>query len=60
MSKWIPIDEQLPEPDVFVLVWDAGMWEIDAYSEPFIDMTNQEIEYWMPLPEPPENENGDN
>ena len=54
MSRWIPIDEQLPEPDVFVLVWDAGMWEIDAYSEPFIDMTNQEIEYWMPLPKGPE------
>ena len=62
---WIPVGEHLPEADVnvlvrsgsFVSVWSlregAVYWE-DGYGY-FHDMC--EVTHWMPLPEPPKEEN---
>lgn len=65
--KWISVEDKLPQPFVSVLVYmpeeshlptvhegylaEDGKWYASFYArEPF------EVTYWMPLPEPPEEE----
>ncbi len=61
--KWTPVTEQLPECDERVLVVDRVTGEVTtAYlnlfdSFVFRDGRGHGVTYWMPLPEPPKEEN---
>ena len=67
MSEWISVDSKLPEEPGLYLVFDGLMvgatewvrmspnhgegfeWDI---------FTGEEVTHWMPIPAPPENDNG--
>lgn len=69
-SKWISVEERLPEDDVIVLVWYAseygsyGMgfanfakqFGTDTQGDTFTPKGMKEITHWMPLPQPPREE----
>lgn len=68
MSKWIPVEDKLPEVDDLVLCWNDRLCEIemcrfvrtDAYGavwEEQRDLTtvgSEMISHWMHLPASPE------
>lgn len=71
-QKWISVTERLPEADVLVLAVVNGNYrniefrnalEIACHNgdgwclEAFPEWDGPEITYWMPLPEPPGEEN---
>ena len=70
MSRWIPVSERLPETgDRYLTILNNGQIHILTWSESYsifghnwsdsyTAVTN--VTHWMPLPEPPENENGNN
>lgn len=67
-TKWIPVEERLPEEDVIVLVTVSGFYSHFTFSntielgnlcsdgswfiEGYPDWDNPEVTAWMPLPEP--------
>lgn len=63
IGGWISVEDRLPEDGVWVLVWEkqgfaysdklvSGVWQIGANNGAIIT-------HWMPLPEGPEEMNGD-
>ena len=68
MSEWIPITEQIPPEGEYVLVYGKSLYPNPnvaqfAVSEVYdgnywsgFGRTNK-ITHWMPLPEPPKEEN---
>ena len=66
VPRWIPVTEKIPpdQEEVLVLTMskngvrnvDKGYWAIDH----FIHLGRAEVTHWMPLPEPPETDGGDN
>ena len=66
VPRWIPVTEKIPPDQEEVLVLtrskngvrnvDKGYWAIDH----FIHRGRAEVTHWMPLPEPPETDGGDN
>lgn len=66
VPRWIPVTEKIPpdQEEVLVLTMsknsvrnvDKGYWAIDH----FIHRGRAEVTHWMPLPEPPETDGGDN
>ena len=60
--RWIPVTERLPEDECRCLVFDAaGDIEMDVYDgEGTFRLERcgamQHPSYWVPLPEPPEEE----
>lgn len=62
---WINVKDELPEEDTDVLVWNYLGMEIAAYTtnpvKRWYSYTGQEVfvKYWVPLPAPPEEVNGD-
>ena len=72
LPRWIPVEERLPELDELVLVIASGKPKenITLYGsielatlysdgwclEPWPEWTGANVTYWMPLPEPPEEE----
>ena len=58
MSKWISVDEQYPDVDVFVLGFDSSLNECEVVKHNGDYWTKKAwpisgITHWMPLPEPP-------
>lgn len=58
--RWIPVEEQLPEKDGYVLVyrqnhpgcsWDLLYWYGGGWAAS--NQTAKSVTHWMPLPEPP-------
>ena len=74
-TEWIPVTERVPEDGVFVLICndDGHMmiakhetetyeWYFKYTNYDFDIWDNEEqgpVQYWMPLPEPPEDREGD-
>lgn len=62
---WVSVKDRMPEEDTDVLVWNGWGMEIAAYTTNPVKRwylyTGQEVfaEYWMPLPELPEEVNVD-
>ena len=60
MSEWIPVEERLPEPDVWVLgIYSHGEYEVMYWSGIYhwgAGDSHGRIAptHWMPLPDPPE------
>ena len=52
-SRWIPVEERLPEVDAWVLTaWRNGLFAVERrFGEKW--STGAFITHWMPLPEPP-------
>lgn len=65
MSRWIPVTERLPEPfeNIFVANKRGKHYDIDKgwWNGTFFDRCAKgpyhNVTHWMPLPEPPEEEN---
>lgn len=60
--KWIPVTERFPELGEVVLLTD-GKDTGDGYlaicplwSTPFVDLETENITHWMPLPQPPKDD----
>ena len=67
MSKWISVEEELPELHQRVLTWTTDAddeffvwmahWNGEGKNEGFIATNgyrDKDVTHWMPLPEPPE------
>lgn len=58
-QKWIPVTERLPEYERPVMGWDEELQSSRivnfVYGRFFddIDMSSVKVTHWMPLPEPP-------
>ena len=65
VDGWVNVKDELPEEDTDVLVWNNLGMEIAAYTtnpvKRWYSYTGQEVivKYWMLLPAPPEEVNGD-
>lgn len=71
MAEWISVKDRLPEKGgYYLVVTDDAMISIEEFSKEKLawlgyDWDNAEvyelirITHWMPLPEPPEEANGD-
>ena len=61
MAEWFSVKEKLPEPYVDVLTYRAknGYFEVAhrLKSRWWCESRRNHVTHWMPLPEPPENEN---
>lgn len=59
MSKWIAVEEQLPDDDLVVLVAleDGEVWtgyhEDDAWRYVSADLVGPQVTHWMDFPVPP-------
>jgi hypothetical protein len=66
VSKWISVDERLPESGEDVLVWHCGSVHSAYFNYSaggvayFVRDSHYNCEptHWMPLPGPPEKSNG--
>lgn len=62
MSRWISVEEGLPEHMDDVLVWVGGLVEVGCYDESnecwelYTYVGDGSVTHWMPLPEPPKEE----
>ena len=66
--KWIPVTEQLPEDETYVLISfkrnmavayrKVGRWHVMCGGgwKTTVSLLEQQPTHWMPLPEPPEEE----
>lgn len=64
--RWVPVSERLPEKDGKYLVVVAGdkieepyvltWYFFDGHFEAFVYFPTRYITHWMPLPEPPKEE----
>jgi len=69
MSQWIKVEDKLPEVEKDVLLFDPGscqriflgyiecegagkFWRVDGFSNCYLG----DFTHWMPLPEPPKEE----
>ena len=66
-QRWIPVTERLPEDDDDVLIMSSGSISMGYYSTyneywaDYINVYDDNVTHWMPLPEPPkEDENESN
>ena len=66
-GKWISVEDKLPPPGIRVLATTGGA-VLEAYIKPFgkwyrngveMGFWHGKITHWMPLPEPPEEEQKD-
>ena len=63
MSKWISVEDRLPEEGVSVIVWHRH-WSVGmarrGMNEEFlpIGLINDKATHWMPLPAPPTDSKG--
>ena len=61
-QRWIPVTERLPEDDDDVLIMSSGSISMGYYSvyneywADYINVYNSDVTHWMPLPEPPKEE----
>ena len=66
MSEWISVKDRLPEEDGSYLVYEAKYFGTGVYigwfnnkKQYFTDEESsnvQNVDYWMPMPEPPKGE----
>ena len=66
MSKWISVKDRLPDFGQFVLTYsqmEAGHWVwlygAVQYNGYFVHTNPDSITHWMPLPEPPQEQDDD-
>lgn len=67
-SEWIKVDDRLPEEKQGVLVcltsqlvtvayrtveMDVKLWQLFGNIEDILDLTQEQVTHWMPLPKPP-------
>lgn len=68
--KWISVYDQLPDYNMVVLVTDGedvgtgyryalGETGFMGWAVPFADIEEDDVSYWMPLPEPPMPQDGE-
>ena len=62
IPRWISVEERLPEHMDDVLTWVRGLVEIGCYDENdecwelYTCVGDGSVTHWMPLPEPPKEE----
>ena len=55
--KWISVKDRLPEDGEYVVFPLFGGFEAGEYGKDWMGYwKNGEIDWWMPLPEPPQDE----
>ena len=57
MGEWISVDDRLPEPSTYCLIWAEGRVDV-AYVKPngnfaITELYGVRVNYWQPLPPPP-------
>ena len=58
-SKWISVNEKLPEIGFKVMWFDMMFNNIDIFALTNPDQPDPDYTHWMPLPDPPDGLNGD-
>jgi len=68
VNGWISVKDRLPEKDMQILAWSGGLGDIPPFCTGGYELWNWSIKfspndcrltgitYWMPLPEPPKEE----
>lgn len=59
IQRWIPVTERLPEQGQEVIVYDGGVLKPKVFCYLFWDKNFDNwarVTHWMPLPEPPKEE----